>query len=359
MTDITQLDPEFAPIEADADCVWHDARDIGIGGKGWTDTLDPYYRFPERARHATIPGAYSLAKCSAGLYVRFTADTGRICCKWTTRFWGTTGSHMNGLCLSGVDLYARDRGKLRFVGIGAPQRRIDNTALLCDLPMPPPGSPREYCLYLPLYNGVTDVQIGLPRGAKLAPAPLWPGVSRTGKPILIYGTSITQGGCTARPGMNYTSIIQRMLDRDVINLGFSGNGPYYREIIPLLAEIDASVYVLDAIANSTIQSVRNETFECVTKLRELRPGVPIVMPEAAQSSTLVDGQRHKGNCLKNQGFREQVARLLDAGVADLHFVPMETLTDPNCEGTVDGGHPNDIGFLHLAQTIGPVLRGLG
>lgn len=359
MPTIAQLDPDFAPVPVapNADIVWHDARDIGIGGKAWHDTVDPYYRFPERAKAFTISGAFSLAKCSAGLYVRFLANTGRICCKWSTRAWSIEGAHMNGLCLSGVDLYARDRERLRFVGSGAPFQRIDNTAALCDLP--DPQTTREYCLYLPLYNGVTSVHIGVPRGATIVPAAPWPGISRTGKPILFYGTSITQGGCTARPGMNYTSIVQRMLDRDVINLGFSGNGPFYSEMIPLLAEVDASVYVMDAIANCTIQSVRNETSTCIKLLRALRPEVPIVLPEAAQSCTLVDGQRHLGNGWRNRQLREQVGHLLDAGVTNLHVIPGDALTVDDFDGTVDGVHPNDAGFMRLARTIADVLRGLG
>ena len=107
---------------------------------------------------------------------------------------------------------------------------------------------REYVLYLPLYNGVQEVKIGVPEGATLEVA----GPRPVGtKPIVFYGTSILQGGCASRPGMAYPAILGRRLDWPTINLGFSGNALSEPEVAQLLAELDPAVYVLDPLPNMT------------------------------------------------------------------------------------------------------------
>src|SRR5437867_1827923 len=67
-----------------------------------------------------------------------------------------------------------------------------------------PAGKREYLLYLPLYNGVSSVEIGVPRANQLHKADARPAERQ--KPIVFYGTSITQGGCASRPGMVHTAI---------------------------------------------------------------------------------------------------------------------------------------------------------
>ena len=102
-----------------------------------------------------------------------------------------------------------------------------------------PAGKREYLLYLPLYNGVRSVELGLPKDSTLAKAGTWS--SAIGKPIVFYGTSITQGGCASRPGMVHTAILGRQLNAPVINLGFSGNGKMEPEMANLLAELDPAL----------------------------------------------------------------------------------------------------------------------
>ena len=96
------------------------------------------------------------------------------------------------------------------------------------------ASDSEFMLYLPLYNGVKSVEIGVPRDASFAAAA--PRPAERSKPIVFYGTSITQGGCASRPGMVHTAIVGRRFDRPVINLGFSGNGRMEPELAELIAD---------------------------------------------------------------------------------------------------------------------------
>ena len=136
---------------------------------------------------------------------------------------------------------------------------------------------REFLLYLPLYNGVSAVEIGVPGNRELqagAPRP----ASRS-KPIVFYGTSITQGGCASRPGMVHTAILGRRLDRPVINLGFSGNGLMEPEMATLLAKLDPAVFVLDCLPNMTPNLVKERVEPFVRTLRRSHPTTPIVLAE--------------------------------------------------------------------------------
>lgn len=360
MNTIEKLDPNFIATRADDGMDWYDAVQLGIGGRGWPDTASPYSRIPENRRGFVTAHQWTLGQHSTGLYVRFTTRAGKIGAKWSLLNSEIAMPHMPATGVSGLDLYVRDRGKLKFAGNGRPAAQIGNNVVLSQYPdAAPDESPREFLLYLSLYNGITDLKIGVPHGAKIEPAPPWPGLTTTGKPILFYGTSITQGGCTARPGMNFTSIIGRMLDRDVINLGFSGNGQMFPEIAPLLAEIDASIYVLDSIGNMSTIMTRNCYEQFILTLRNKRPDTPIVLPEMVQNERLLSSQRALGYELHNRYVREAYGRLIDAGIKGLHLVPFDARFGYDYDATVDGIHPNDLGYMRMARTLAYVLAPLG
>ena len=207
--------------------VWHDCKEIGVEGKGWTDTLSFYDRLPAKAQGKAPASVWSLSQLSAGLCVRFTTDAPSIQVRWT--LLGNDAAampHMPATGVSGVDFYVKDRraddGSLWATDGRRPERTRPASRV-------PPGE--QYLLYLPLYNGVKSVEIGIPKGRKIAAA----AASSHQKPIVIYGTSITQGGCASRPGMAWTSIVGRRLDMPVINLGFSGSGKMEPEMADLLA----------------------------------------------------------------------------------------------------------------------------
>ena len=352
--EISKLDRNFIATQAADGLDWYDIRQLGVEGRGWTETAEPFSRLPAHGQPLVREQAWEWSKYSAGLYVRFVTTTGKIAAKWTLTKDTLGMGHMPATGVSGLDLYARERGTLRFVGVGIPNEK-ENSSTLCNLP----DGEREYCLYLPLYNTVSEVKIGVPSGAIIKSAPAWTGYSSTKKPILIYGTSIVHGGCACRPGMAYPAIIGRMLNRPVINFGFDGNGLMYGSIVPLMAEVDASVYVIDSLPNMGADGVAAETYGFIQKLRELRPETPIVVVEACPSTKLNWSQKAESPDARNVALRAQYARLLTDGVKGLWYVPGEHLVGDDREGTVDGGHPTDLGFLRMAKALAPVLKNLG
>ena len=242
--------------------------------------------------------------------------------------------------VSGLDLYVKTESGWRWLAVGQPERTKDNTAVL--VKGLPPGR-REYLLYLPLYNGVSSVEIGVPGESTLEKGPARAEGRR--KPIVFYGTSITQGGCASRPGMVHTAILGRRLDRPVINLGFSGNGLMEPELAALLAELDPAVYVLDCLPNMTAKLVSERVEPFVRTLRKAHPTTPIVLAEdrTYTNAPIVPAQRER-NATSRAELKAAYDRLKADGVGNLHYLPGETQLGEDGEDTVDGSHPTDLGF---------------
>jgi hypothetical protein len=211
-------------------------------------------------------------------------------------------------------------------------------------------------LYLPLYNGVNLVEIGVPKGTALGPGPARPAGR---KPIVFYGTSITQGASASRPGMTHVAILGRILDRPVINLGFSGNGRMEAEVTKFVREIDAAVFVLDCLPNMTAKDVEERAEPCVRLLRDARPATPILLVEDRNypDGFLIPSRRER-NQTSQAALWGAYERLQQAGVGHLHYLKAAELLGDDGEATTDGSHPSDLGFVRQAKAFEKPLRAI-
>jgi lysophospholipase L1-like esterase len=220
-----------------------------------------------------------------------------------------------------------------------------------------PAGEKEYLLYLPLYNGVSSVEIGLPKGTPLKKADPRPADKQA--PIVFYGTSITQGGCASRPGMVHTAILGRTLDRPVINLGFSGNGTLDPDIAALLGELDAAVFVLDCLPNLNAAQVAERTEPFVKALRKVKPTTPILLVEdRTYANAPALPALAKRNADSRAEYKKAFDALIAAGDKNLHYLRGDKLIGDDGEGTVDGSHPTDLGFMRQADTFAEALKPL-
>jgi hypothetical protein len=330
---------------------WHDARELTIEGKGWSDTRKFYDRLPARAEGTVRGAVWGLSQDSAGMAVRFVTDATAISARWTLRKERLAMAHMPASGVSGLDLYVSDHGAWHWLGGGRPDKSpTDQKDLVKGLK----PARREYLLYLPLYNGVEEVKLGVPREAKLEPAAPRPAKL---KPIVFYGTSIVQGGCASRPGMAYPAILGRRLNRAQINLGFSGNAWSEPELAQLLAELDPAAYVLDPLPNMKEEWVTPRIGQLMELLRTAHSKTPIVLVEnvAYPDGDFVAsrGERYTNS---NTRLHALYQKLVKAGDKNLFYVPAKGLLGTDNEGTVDGTHPTDLGFMRMADAIEPALR---
>ena len=204
---------------------------------------------------------------------------------------------------------------------------------------------------------MSSAEVGLPKGAALKQADPRPADRRA--PIVFYGTSITQGGCASRPGMVHTAILGRAFDRPVINLGFSGNGTLDLDMAALLGELDAAVFVLDCLPNLTAAQVAERTEPFVRTLRKARPTTPILLVEDrtyANASVLPAlAKRHTDS---RAAYKKAFETLVAAGDKNLYYLAGDRLIGDDGEGTVDGSHPTDLGFMRQADVFAEALRPL-
>jgi lysophospholipase L1-like esterase len=333
-----RLDPARATSQPSSDLLWYDAKELTIEGKGWADTEAFYRRLPARAKDVVPDAVWSLSKHTAGIAVRFVTNSPRIAATWDG---GGAMNHMAATGNSGLDLYARRDGQWVFCGVGRPNTEKTTADVAKGL-----GTERtEYMLYLPLYNGTAELQIGIEPGATLATAP--PRPAEQARPIVFYGTSITQGGCASRTGMCHAAILGRWLNREVINLGFSGAGKMEPALVDLLSELDPAVYVLEALPNMTTELVRERIQPSVRRLRQARPDTPIL---------LVESPLHPDTNPGNPALREAFNALKQDGVKNLYYLEgKDQLAGPE-NGTVDGVHPTDLGFYRMAVAYRPMLE---
>jgi hypothetical protein len=349
----TPVDPAKAVRESGQDTLWYNLKLLDVEGRGWTDTKSPYDRLPAKAEGVVRDPVWSLSHHSAGLCVRFVTDATTIHARWSLLSDKLALTHMPATGVSGLDLYVRHEGTWRWLNCGFPEKQTNQVQIASGIP----AGTREFLLYLPLYNGVKSVEIGLPPNARLEKADPWGPGGR--KPILFYGTSITQGGCASRPGMVHTAILGRRLSYPVINLGFSGNGRMEPEMAKLLAELDPAVYVLDCLPNMGAAEVTERVEPFVAALRAAHPGPPILLVEdRSYSDSFLGTSKQERNASSRAALKAAYDRLTKAGTPGLTYLTGETLLGDDNEGTVDSSHPTDLGFVRQADAFERALRPL-
>lgn len=339
---------------------WFNVQDWGVEGKGWSETARYYDRLPAKAEKSVRQPVWELSRHSAGMLARFTSDATAIRIRYTLLSPQLDMPHMPATGVSGLDLYARDaRGRDRWLAVVAPSAQTVDAVAAGEIDPPPDGKPRLFTVYLPLYNGVESLEIGV--DAKSAFEPVAP---RGDKPIVFYGTSIMHGACASRPGMSISGIVGRRLNRPTINLGFSGNGRMEPEIGDLLSELDPCVYCIDCLPNMQGSDVAQHAVPLVKQLHRARPETPIVLVEdrAFTNSPFVKSRRdrHEAN---RAALRKAFEQLTAEGVKGLSYLPGDELLGDDGEAATDGSHPSDLGMLRYAdayeRALSAVLTGSG
>ena len=349
---IQKLDPEMAERKkADDGLSWHDVTTWGVEGRILPDAERKRWfdRLPGAADGTVTKAVWDLSRHSAGMMVRFKTDATAIHVHYKLLNANLAMSHMPATGVSGVDLYAKDAdGKWRWVQVTRPTSQEVKAQLVSGLA---PGL-REYAAYLPLYNGIEFLNIGVPPNGKFES--LEP---RKKKPIVFYGTSITHGACASRPGMAHPAILGRRFDMPVVNLGFSGNGKMHTEVGDYLTRIDASVYVIDCLPNMNAKQVETRCVPLVKLIRAKKPDTPIVLVEDRRNTnSWILPTRDAHHTANHAALRNAFEMLRSESVGKLYYIPGDRLYGTDGDGATDGSHASDLGFFRQANVFEPVLR---
>lgn len=373
--------PSSLPLYSADFWTWTDAFDLSLGGRPFNiprGQNNSYARLPPEASGDVPEWVWTWGQCSSGMFVQFTSNASTIALDYVllnANYTQFSNFPPNGF--SGMDLYRYDDGNqtwrwlaTTFDGLGSRPNggEVLESPLFTDSLGWPTGpipsfltlnSTYRYRIHLPSYNGVTSVKIGVPTGAYIAPDNSWQVPT---KPVTYYGTSITQGGLTARPGNTYVARLSQKLNVPIYNLGFCGACRMELSVAKYLSQIDTSLFIIDCAWNMDPALIKNNTEPLVNYLRSVQPNIPILLVEPSDyrpSWIVGDGQ------FNNTGRRIELyaayQRLLANGVKNLYYQNGSSLFTgdlPTEDPTFEGTHPLDHGHLLIANVLQPVIGGI-
>ncbi len=339
---------------------WFNPMDAGfpvVQNQGWTSEIgNTYYRLPDRAKDNVRGAVWNLSRHSAGLALHFYSNATKIKVRYTVD--GPLAMyHMPATGVSGLDLYGIDQNGQwrRFFGFFNGSQHADTlvTSFINDRMKQFHSHGYEFRLYLPLYNSVKQIEIGVPVGSEFRFIP----VSKE-KPIIVYGTSIEQGAVASRPGMAWTTQIQRAVDYPLINLGFSGNGRLEKGILDLMSETDSRLYILACLANlcdATPDRIDSLTIAAVVNLRRNNSTPIILVEHPGFSDVPVNGSQAEIIDRLNSASKSVYKKLTEKGFENIYYVSREEMNIP-ADGWTDDVHPSDLGQTAMAKAIEKVVR---
>lgn len=323
------------------------------GRLGTMEHVNNFGRLPASLKGIVRDPVWSLGENSAGLYIDFKTNSDSIVVKYKVK-GALNMAHMPTIGVSGVDLYFHNETHKRWDwAFGSYQFKDTIKYSFSNI-----GNNTEgiYRLYLPLYNSVEFLEIGVTKSSTLV------FVNEKTKPIVVYGTSIAQGACASRPGMAWTNILGRDFPNEIINIAFSGNGRLEQPILDLIVKEDAAAYILDCLPNLGITPTRSAEqldsllVNAVQFIRREHPNTPIVLTE--HSSAFTTGFLNKST-MHEYGSSTKVGqktfdKLKKQGIKNIYWLSSEAIgLDVN--STVDYAHPNDIGMMKIAKAYEKIL----
>lgn len=341
--DISKIDKNFkveTKIEREG-LTFYDADQAPFKIHGVFREGEHYVRMPSDIAKSVSDRVFSLYAHTAGGRVRFVTNSPYVAISvklnkaYKMSHFAFTGS-------IGCDMYSGTR----YIGTIVPPANVTNEYEgVINVPF---NEEREYTINMPLYSETDKIYIGIKEGSTLKAAPDY----KTEKPIVYYGSSITQGGCASRPGNAYQSIISRELDADFINLGFSGSAFAEDKMAEYIASLDMSVFVYDYDHNApNLEHYKNTHEKFFKIIREKNPDLPILMMTRPKYYLDEDEQARLQVMLNT--YNSAIA----AGDKNVYCIKGPDLIEAVRESAlVDGGHPNDSGFVSMARVVGNKLK---
>ena len=334
----------------DQELTWIDGAQVPLEGKGFSAGGDDLYaRLPAELRKAPdLSRLRNMARTSTGLNFRFRTDSDLIRVRWSLANDPPYGQNVaTGLAHSGIDVYSwfSEHG-WRFWLNDLPRARTNTLDVMWV-----PG--RACTIYLPLFNRVESFSIGLKKGSSVTKAR----PHALAKPVVVYGTSMVNGYSSSRPGMLWTSILGRMLDVEIINQGYSGQGKLEESMLGFIGGIDAAAYCfLTCGEQQTIETMKSIYRPFLERLHRQRPDVPIVIGEYYW----VNGpDAFAFEKPKRDFIADLVAELKESDREhwkNLHIVRMKDMIVADGDGAFDYAHVNDMGARQIADAFANVLR---
>lgn len=255
-------------------------------------------------------------------------------------------SHMTAVGTIGFSLYVKNGAKWNFVNC----TKINKAEYELDLLTNINKKTYTYRLYFPLYQALEKVEIGVDKNKSFE------FVKDEMDSMIIYGTSISQGGCATRPGMDYGAILGRMLNLNVINLGFSGSCKVEREMLTIINEIikerNVKYIIFELEANSPSYEHFSERFSYYMENLYNKDNIKLyLISHFDEALPFVNSKIRK----YRKGFFN-----IQKTIAEKYGVTFvngnKLIKNLDCDGSVDGAHLSDLGFYEVAKNMAKIIK---
>lgn len=324
------------------------ASDFTVAGKIFPEIKG--WRRADTSKYKGLPQVVKkLLMHGTGLAVYFTTNSNVIAAKWCVTDQKPY-PNLTAIANKGLDLYIKKNDTWQFAGVGKPDGRCNEGALASNLW----AGEKECLLYLPLYDEVSNVQIGVSQGASIKPSALAPK-----KRILVYGSSITQGASVSRPGMAYPARLSRKTGFEFLNLGLSGSAKMEPAVIDMINDVQADAYILDCIPNSSAQLIEERALNMIRSIRQAHPGKPVILLNTiSREQGFIDQKVGEMVAAQNRAIAAIASDLIKQRTPDFYFIDTGGFLGSDHEGTVDGVHPNDLGSSRFLEKLEPQLTAI-
>lgn len=325
-----------------------------VQNQAWGDEIGKSFsRLPNRAKEIVRKPVWDLSRNSSGVALHFHSNSSEIIVRYVVS-GALSMSHMPATGVSGLDLYAVDSDGLWRRATSKFEFGDTITYSFSDLiDNSYHNKGFEYRLFMPLYNSVEWMEIGVAEDSEFVFIE-----QLSEKPIVVYGTSIAQGACATRPGMAWTNILSRSLDFPVVNLGFSGNGPLESEMIDLISEIDASIFIFDGLPNMgnlSSEEITNRIIYAITKIRSESEAPILIVEHIGYSNDDMNESSSKNVKRMNDAARSAYDSLMYLAVSEIYYLDKIDMGITH-DGYVDNIHPNDLGMELISRAYEKVIR---
>lgn len=356
---IEKIDKNFATKRVKAeDYDWFDYThpNVSLHGVFYDQTDKEYKRLPKDVAEATSEGVLWLHNNTAGGRLRFKVNSNVFAIKAEQKFVGVM-PHMPFFGQAGFSVYVDglyagtiaplftdfvegNNAIVRFDGMMEISKKAFKNGVVHDVE-----------IYFPLYYNVQKMSVGVKKGSEISK----PNPYKNTLPVLYYGSSITQGACASHPGNDYPSILSRKLDCDFINLGFSGSGKAEPPMVDYVSSLNCSVYVMDYDYNAPTPEYLEQThYPMYEKIRKAHPDAPIIFMTKPNCDFSYECEKFR------RVIKKSYKKATTNGDKNVYYIDGRKLFGNDCRDacTVDGCHPNDLGFYRMAKTFEPLLKKL-
>ncbi len=285
---------------------------------------------------------------TTGLAIGFRTNSRNIHARWTTTD-KATGVNTTLINQSGMDLYIRRGEEWIFAGIGTPTfKDTHQSPVVEDMD----DSMKECILYLPLFNKLTALELGIDEDAYIEALP-----NPFRHKIVVVGSSITHGASASRPGLAYPAMLNRAFGFEFTNLGACGLcrlDDFYAQIV---CDSEADAFLFDAFSNPSAQQIEERLLKFVARIREKHPETPLIFLQTeVRETTNFDLYKRSWEGKKRQAAIEGMKQVQAAGYKNIYFINPGLILGDDHEGTTDGVHPNDAGFERIVKSLQPKLK---